>query len=207
MEQEFLGNVYLIDDDHSMRQSLELMLTDAGYSVHSYEGAQQFLDNSIPLSPAVVLLDMRMPSMSGVELQAKLKEIGRTNPIVFISGDSLPSEIVTGFKGGAVDFLFKPFNLEDLFKAIIKAMDLDRQNFKEMTDSLSANQRYATLTPREAEVCNLLVKGLMNKDVAKELGTTDATIKVHKARVMEKMKADSLQSLVRIYDQAIKSFK
>ena len=204
MEQEFLGNVYLIDDDHSMRQSIELMLSDAGYKVHAYESAQEFLNNSVPLSPAVILLDMRMPSMSGVELQAKLKEIGRTNPIVFISGQSLPNEIVASFKAGAIDFLFKPFNLEDLFKSIIKGMDLDRQNFKEMTESLSANQRYSTLTPREAEVCNLLVQGLMNKDVAKELGTTDATIKVHKARVMEKMKADSLQSLVRLYDQAIK---
>lgn len=204
MEKEFLGNVYLIDDDHSMRQSIELMLTDAGYSVHAYADAQQFLDNSIPLSPAVVLLDMRMPKMSGVELQAKLNAIGRTNSVVFISGESLPSEIVAGFKAGAVDFLFKPFNLEDLFKAITKALEKDRQSFKEMTESLSANQRLLTLTPREAEVCVLLVQGLMNKDVAKELGTTDATIKVHKARVMEKMKADSLQSLVRLYDQAIK---
>ncbi len=200
-----LGHVYLVDDDQSMRQSIELMLLDAGYTVNVYESAQEFLDKSIPVSPAVVLLDMRMPAMSGVELQKKLNELGRSNPIIFISGESLPKEIVASFKAGAIDFLFKPFNLEDLFRAILKGVEKDRQQFKDMSDSLSASQRYLTLTPRETEVCALLVQGLMNKDVAKALGTTDATIKVHKARVMEKMKADSLQSLVRLVDQAQKT--
>jgi len=200
-----LGHVYLVDDDQSMRQSIEMMLLEAGYTVNVYESAQEFLDKSIPVSPAVILLDMRMPVMTGVELQRKLNELGRTNPIVFISGESLPSEIVASFKGGAIDFLFKPFNLEELFRAILKGIEKDRLQFKEMSESLSASQRYLTLTPREAEVCALLVKGLMNKDVAKQLGTTDATIKVHKARVMEKMKADSLQSLVRLVDQAQKT--
>ena len=203
--ENFLGYVYLVDDDVSMRQSIEMMLVDVGYIVHAYANPEEFLKDSMPLSPAVVLLDMKMPTMSGVELQAKLNDMGRSTPIVFISGVSSPSEIVYAFKAGAIDFLFKPFNLEDLLSAIIKGVELDRQNFKAVSDLLTAKQRYQLLTPREAEVCELLVQGLMNKDVAKELGTTDATIKVHKARVMEKMKADSLQSLVRIFDQVVKN--
>ena len=200
-----LGHVYLVDDDDSMRRSVEMMLLDAGYTVNSFTSAHDFLENSIPVSPAVVLLDMRMPKMTGVELQERLNTLGRKNPVIFISGESMPAEIVKGFKDGAIDFLFKPFNLEDLFRSILKGMEMDRQRFKEMSESLSASQRYLTLTPREGEVCQLLVQGLMNKDIARELGTTDATIKVHKARVMEKMRADSLQALVRLVDQAQKT--
>ena len=199
------GHVFLIDDDPSMRQSIERMLVDAGYLVSSYESGEEYLEKSIPVSPAVILLDMRMPSMTGIELQQKINELGRKTPIIFISGESAPSEIVSGFKQGAMDFLFKPFNLKDLFKAIIRGIEVDRETLKEMTESLSASQRYSRLTPREREVCHLLVDGLMNKDIAKNLGTTDATIKVHKARVIEKMQADSLQSLVRIVDQALKN--
>lgn len=206
MEQKVsLGHVYLVDDDDSMRRSVEMMLLDAGYTVNSFTSAQDFLDNSIPVSPAVVLLDMRMPKMSGVELQERLNSLGRKNPVIFISGESMPAEIVKSFKDGAIDFLFKPFNLEDLFRSILRGIEMDRQRFKEMSESLSASQRYLTLTPREGEVCQLLVQGLMNKDIARELGTTDATIKVHKARVLEKMRADSLQALVRLVDQAQKT--
>jgi FixJ family two-component response regulator len=142
---------------------------------------------------------MRMPSMSGVELQKKLKEMGRETPIIFISGESMPHEIVTSMKQGAVDFLFKPFNLDDLLRCISAAMEKDKEIFQSMSQSLTVNQRYDSLTPREKEVCALLVEGLMNKDVAVRLGTTDATIKVHKSRVMEKMRAPSLQELVRLY--------
>lgn len=199
------GHIYLIDDDESMRTSIKRMLLDAGYSVNSYENPIDFLENSIPVSPSVILLDMRMPNMTGLQLQAKLNEMKRSSPIIFISAESTPDEIVEGFRGGAIDFLFKPFNLEDLLLTILKAMERDRLAFHEMSDSLSASQRFITMTPRETEVCHLLVQGLMNKEIAKTLGTTDATIKVHKARIMEKMKAESLQSLVRIVDQAQKT--
>jgi FixJ family two-component response regulator len=138
--------------------------------------------------------------MSGVELQKKLKGMGRDTPIIFISGESMPHEIVTGMKQGAVDFLFKPFNLDDLLRCISSAIQKDKEIFQSMAQSLTINQRYESLTPREKEVCALLVEGLMNKDVAARLGTTDATIKVHKSRVMEKMKAPSLQELVRLFD-------
>jgi FixJ family two-component response regulator len=195
-----LGHIYIIDDDASMRSSLTRMLNSCGYSIESHDSPESFLEKSIPVSPATILLDMRMPSMSGVELQKKLKEMDRETPIIFISGESMPHEIVTSMKQGAIDFLFKPFNLDDLLRCISAAMEKDKEILQSMTQSLTVNQRYDSLTPREKEVCALLVEGLMNKDVAVRLGTTDATIKVHKSRVMEKMRAPSLQELVRLYD-------
>ncbi|NDI18387.1 MAG: DNA-binding response regulator, partial [Actinobacteria bacterium] len=154
-------------------------------------------EESIPVSPAAILLDMRMPTMPGTELQKRLNELGRNTPIIFISGESMPHEIVTAMKQGAIDFLFKPFNLDDLLKAVASAVEKDKEVFKVTVQSMTVTQRYESLTPREKQVCTLLVEGLMNKDIAVRLGTTDATIKVHKSRVMEKMQADSLQDLVR----------
>ena len=193
------GHLYIIDDDASMSRSLARMLKNCGYSIESYDSPESFLEKSIPVSPAAILLDMRMPRMSGIELQKKLKEIVRETPIIFISGESMPHEIVVGMKQGAIDFLFKPFNLDDLLRCIRNAIEKDIEHFQSVTQSVSINQRYESLTPREKEVCELLVEGLMNKDVAIRLGTTDATIKVHKSRVMEKMRATSLQELVRLY--------
>jgi FixJ family two-component response regulator len=192
-----LGHIYIIDDDASMRSSLSRMLESYGYSTEVYESAEDFIQQSIPVSPAAVLLDMRMPTMSGVELQMKLNNIGRQTPIIFISGESMPHEIVTSMKQGAIDFLLKPFNLDDLLKSIGSAIEVDKLIFASLTQSLSLKQKFDSLTPREKEVFALLVQGLMNKDIAVQLGTTDATIKVHKSRVMDKMKADSLQELVR----------
>jgi FixJ family two-component response regulator len=194
-----LGHIYIIDDDASMRSSLDRMLANYGYTTEVYERAEDFIEQSIPVSPAAILLDMRMPTMSGVELQKKLNELGRQTPIIFISGESMPHEIVTSMKQGAVDFLFKPFNLDDLLKALVNAVEKDKLIFESMAQSLTVIQRYESLTPREKEVFALLVQGLMNKDIAIELGTTDATIKVHKSRVMDKMKAESLQDLVRLF--------
>lgn len=192
-----LGHIYIIDDDVSMRSSLSRMLDSYGYSTEVYESAEDFIQQSIPVSPAAVLLDMRMPTMTGVELQMKLNNMGRQTPIIFISGESMPHEIVTSMKQGAIDFLLKPFNLDDLLKSIGNAIEVDKLIFESLTQSLTVKQKYDSLTPREKEVFALLVEGLMNKDIAIQLGTTDATIKVHKSRVMDKMKADSLQELVR----------
>lgn len=192
-----LGHIYIIDDDASMRSSLSRMLDSYGYSSEAHERAEDFLEQSIPVSPAAVLLDMRMPTMTGIELQMKLNSMGRQTPIIFISGESMPHEIVTSMKQGAIDFLFKPFNLDDLLKSIGNAIERDKLVFESLTQSLSVKQKFDSLTPREKEVFVLLVQGLMNKDIAVQLGITDATIKVHKSRVMDKMKADSLQELVR----------
>ncbi len=191
------GHIYLIDDDESMRTSLTRMLREVGYMVEDYASAVTFLEKSIPVSPAVILLDMQMPDMTGLDLQEKLLQFGRKTPIVFVSGQSHPHQIVRGLKKGALDFLFKPFNLEDLLKAVADAIELDRRQLMRVAKDVETKKDYATLTPREKEVCSWLVKGLLNKDIAVQLGTTDATIKVHKARVMEKMHADSVQTLVK----------
>ena len=191
------GHIYLIDDDESMRTSLTRMLREVGYRVEDHSSALTFLEKSIPVSPAVILLDMQMPDMTGLDLQEKLLQLGRKTPIVFVSGQSHPHQIVKGLKKGALDFLFKPFNLEDLLKAVAEAIDFDRRQLKRVSQDVETKKDYATLTPREKEVCSWLVQGLLNKDIAVKLGTTDATIKVHKARVMDKMHVDSVQTLVK----------
>ena len=191
------GHIYLIDDDESMRTSLTRMLREVGYMVEDHSSALTFLEKSIPVSPAVILLDMQMPDMTGLDLQEKLRQLGRKTPIVFVSGQSHPHQIVKGLKKGALDFLFKPFNLEDLLKAVAEAIDFDRRQLKRVSQDVETKKDYANLTPREKEVCSWLVQGLLNKDIAVKLGTTDATIKVHKARVMDKMHVDSVQTLVK----------
>jgi len=194
-----VGHIYLIDDDESMRVSLSRMLRDLGYLVEDYASAKGFLEKSVPVSPAVILLDMQMPDVTGLDLQEQLLKIGRKTPIVFVSGQSHPHQIVQSLKKGALDFLFKPFNLEELLKAVADAIDFDGRQLKRVSMDVETKRDYESLTPREREVCAWLVAGLLNKDIAVKLGTTDATIKVHKARVMDKMHVDSVQTLVKKY--------
>ncbi|MBU3576087.1 response regulator transcription factor [Polynucleobacter sp. UK-Mo-2m-Kol15] len=194
-----VGHIYLIDDDESMRTSLSRMLKELGYIVEDFSSAVAYLEHSLPVAPAVILLDMQMPDMSGLDLQEKLLQLGRKTPIIFVSGQSHPHQIVKSLKQGAVDFLFKPFNLEDLLKAVADALEFDRRQLKRISKEVETKKDYSTLTPREREVCFWLVKGLLNKDIAVKLGTTDATIKVHKARVMDKMNVNSVQLLVAKY--------
>ena len=191
------GHIFLIDDDKSMRTSLARMLREVGYLVEDYASASIFLEKSLPVAPAVILLDMQMPDMTGLDLQETLLKLGRKTPIIFVSGQSHPHQIVSGLKKGAVDFLFKPFNLDELLKAVADGVDFDRRQLKRVSLDVETRRDYVSLTPREREVCGWLVKGLLNKDIAVKIGTTDATIKVHKARVMDKMHADSLQNLVK----------
>ena len=193
------GHIYLIDDDDSMRISLGRMLRELGYVVEDFSSAVTFFEHSLPVAPAVILLDMQMPDMSGLDLQEKLLKIGRKTPIVFVSGQSHPHQIVKSLKQGAVDFLFKPFNLEDLLQSVADALEFDKRQLKRITKEVETKKNFATLTPREREVCFWLVKGLLNKDIAVQLGTSDATIKVHKARVMDKMNVESVQTLVAKY--------
>jgi RNA polymerase sigma factor (sigma-70 family) len=196
------GTVYLIDDDNSMRDSLARMLRDVGYTVQDFESATSFLQNSLPVAPAVIVLDMQMPDVNGLDLMERLEKLGRKTPIVFLSGQSHPQQIVKGLKKGALDFLFKPFNIDELLQAVDQALDYDQKQLKRNLKDGEIKRNFNTLTPREKEVCALLVEGLMNKEIAERLGTTDATIKVHKARVMEKMQAHSLQDLVKFYLEA-----
>ena len=128
-----VGHIYLIDDDESMRISLARMLRELGYLVEDYASASIFLEKSLPVSPAVILLDMQMPDMTGLELQEKLLKLHRKTPIVFVSGQSHPHQIVQSLKKGAVDFLFKPFNLEDLLKAVADTLDFDSRQLKRIS--------------------------------------------------------------------------
>ena len=196
------GHIYLIDDDESMRTSLARMLGEVGYQVQEYASATDFLEKSLPLAPAVILLDIQMPDITGLELQKELLSLGRKTPIVFISGQSHPHQIVQALKNGAVDFLFKPFNLEELLQAINEALKFDQRQLKSLTKEIETKKNYALLTPREKEVSALLVKGFLNKEIAEQLGISKATIKVHKARVIEKMQVTSMQELVKKYLEA-----
>ena len=196
------GHIYLIDDDESMRTSLARMLGEVGYQVQEYASATDFLEKSLPLAPAVILLDMQMPDITGLELQKELLSLGRKTPIIFISGQSHPHQIVQALKNGAVDFLFKPFNLEELLQAINEALKFDQRQLKSLTKEIETKKNYALLTPREKEVSALLVKGFLNKEIAQQLGISKATIKVHKARVIEKMQVTSMQDLVKKYLEA-----
>ena len=197
-----IGHIYLIDDDESMRTSLARMLGDVGYQVQEYASATEFLEKSLPLAPAVILLDMQMPDVTGLDLQKQLVGLERKTPIVFISGQSHPHQIVQALKNGAIDFLFKPFNLEELLQAINEALKFDQRQLKSLTKEVETKKNYALLTPREKEVSALLVKGFLNKEIAQQLGISKATIKVHKARVIEKMQVTSMQDLVKKYLEA-----
>jgi len=196
------GHVYLVDDDESMRTSLSRMLRELGYNVQDFASAKAFIEHSVPIAPAVILLDMQMPDMTGLDLQEKLVQMGRKTPIIFVSGQSHPQQIVKSLKKGALDFLFKPFNLEDLLHSIGAAIERDRRQLQRASIEVEVKRYFSTLTPREKEVCHLLVQGLLNKTIAVRLDITDATVKVHKARVMKKMRADSLQALVKSYLKA-----
>lgn len=189
------GHIYLVDDDPSVRTSLARMLDYMGFTVEAYDGPQAFLRQSVPLAPAVLVLDMRMPGFTGLELQAELARLGRPTPIVFVSGESQPQEIIDALTRGASHFLLKPFNMDDLLRALYTAMAQDRERLGRYRDDIDVRLRYEQLTPREKAVCQLVVKGLMNKEIAEHYGCSLKTIKVHRARVMDKMGARSLLEL------------
>ncbi len=190
-----MKHVYVIDDDEVVATTLAKTLSRFGYTTEVYQDPLVFLQNSMPVSPAVILLDMRMPALSGVELQKRLNAIGRKTPIVFISGEFQTSEIILAWKQGALDFLLKPFNLIDLLKAIETGLKKDGDLSALASQQLSLQARYASLTPREKEVCGLLAQGCLSKKIAVDLGITNATVKLHKARILEKLQVTSMQQL------------
>ncbi len=193
--------VFVIDDDESVRRSLERLVRSVGLKVETHASADSFLLECRPEGPACLVLDVRMPGLSGLELQGKLQEKGLFMPIIFITGHGTIPMSVSAMKAGAVDFLQKPFNDQDLLDTIHKAIDLDRKTIQERIELSEIEKCVASLTPRELEVFALVVTGMLNKQIAGELGTSEKTIKVHRARVMQKMQAGSLASLVRMADR------
>ena len=191
------ATVYIVDDDPSHRDSLRFLLESVGLRVSSFSSARDFLDNAEPETPGCLLLDVRMPGMSGLDLQNELAEANISLPIIFISGHGTVPMSVRAIKAGAVDFLQKPYDEQDLFNAIHQAIEQDRQTRMEREQMREIRTLINSLTPREYEVFTLLISGMMNKQVAYELGITEGTIKVHRSRIMEKMKADSMADLIR----------
>ena len=191
-----LGHVYIVDDDPSIRLALKNSLTELGYTVNDYESSEAFLSDAVPTSPAVVLLDMRMPFKSGTEVQAVLLQHGWKTPIIFISGESLAPQIVTGMKQGAIDFLFKPFSMQDLLMAIQRGMALDRRLHSQQLRLATAKAGLALLTPRETEVCIEMLLGRSNKEIAKLSKSAATTVKLHRSRVLAKMQVKSLRELI-----------
>jgi FixJ family two-component response regulator len=186
-----LGHIFLVDDNHDIRFYLSDMLTMLGYTVDAFDNAQAFLDNALDISPAVVLLDMKMPGLNGLDLQARLVALNRKTPVVFISGESDKDQIIEAFRFGAVDFLLKPFNREKLCVTLDKALALDRQRSVEFASFSAVRRSYDTLSKREKEIFMLIAEGKTNMDIAQITGTQPNTAKKHRATIYQKFQVNS----------------
>ena len=193
--------VFVVDDDESVRKSLRNLIRSARLRVETFASAQQFLDSARVDLPSCLVLDVRMPHLNGLELQRRLMEINVDIPIVFITAHGDVPTSVRAMKAGAVEFLIKPFRDEELLDAIDHAIERDRLTRQQKAQTAELRSRHESLTPREREVMDLVVSGLLNKQIALELGTSEITIKVHRSRVMEKMRANSLADLVRMSEK------
>ena len=192
--------IFVVDDDPSVRTGLGRLLEAAGYAVETFVSAREFLARAPHAGPGCLVLDVRMPGLTGLELQEALAVTGRRMRIVFISGHSNVPMSVRAMKAGAVDFLAKPFDVEELLTAIQGCVAKDVQDLAEEAHVAEIRQRVGMLTPRETEVFALVVTGMLNKQIAAQLGVGEKMVKVHRARVMAKMRAGSVAELVRLAD-------
>lgn len=200
-EMTALEKVFIVDDDPSVVRGLSRLLCANGFEVEAFASAADFLMNRFRDSVGCLLVDLRMPGMNGLELQAALRESDCDLPVIFISGNADVPATVQAIRGGALDFLTKPFQEDQLLAAIQGALDHCREVRAGRIASQGDEARFASLTPREKEVCILVGTGMLNKQIAWQLGTTEKTVKVHRARVMEKLEVSSVAELVRLIDR------
>jgi RNA polymerase sigma factor (sigma-70 family) len=193
--------VFVVDDDATMRESLKNLIRSVGLRVEVFASAQEFLRSKLTDVPGCLVLDVRLPGLSGLDLQKRMADAGMEIPIIFITGHGDIPMTVRAMKAGAVEFLTKPFRDQDLLDAIQQALERDRITREQQGEIEELRSRFDSLTPREREVMRLVVAGLLNKQIAGELGTSETTIKIHRHQVMEKMEAGSLAELVRMADK------
>jgi FixJ family two-component response regulator len=190
--------IFVIDDDVSIRESIEALLMSAGLRSECFATVEEFLQRDTPDGPSCLILDVSLPGISGIEFQQQLRDQGRKTPIIFVTGHGDIPMSVKAIKSGAVEFLTKPFGDQELLDAVRQALACDVASRQEQADLAALESRYEMLTRREQEVMKLVVSGLLNKEIASELGTQEITVKVHRGRVMHKMQAGSVAELVKM---------
>ena len=201
MKAAALPTVFIIDDDRGMRQAIQDLVESVGLRAESFATGQEFLNKRRTSDPSCLVLDVRLPQMSGLDFQHRLTEIGMQIPIIFITAHGDIPMSVRALKSGAVEFLTKPFRDQDLLDAIQQALQRDRVVQEHEAEVRELRERYQGLTAREREVMGFVVSGLLNKQIASEIGASEATIKIHRGNLMEKMQAASLVELVRMADK------
>ena len=198
-----LPNIFVVDDDPSVRKGLGRLLRSMGYQVQTFGSAEEFLQNATDChGPACLVLDVKMPGLDGLDLQKQLEQRDYVMPIVFITGHGDIPTSVKAMKKGAIDFLTKPFDEEDFVRAVREALDKDMTHRRAMNERKSILGRVRSLTPREYEILTYVITGMLNKQIAYDLNISEKTVKVHRGRVMEKLAVESLAELVRLAEKA-----
>ena len=201
MTTEALPTVFIVDDDRGLRQAIQDLVESVGLRAESFASGEDFLRAKRMNRPSCLVLDVRLPQMSGLDFQQRLTETGIQIPIIFITAHGDIPMSVRALKSGALEFLTKPFRDQDLLDAIHQALERDRVAREQQSEIHNLQERVRTLTAREQEVMNLVVSGMLNKQIASEIGTSEATVKIHRGNVMRKMKAGSVVDLVRMADK------